>query len=441
MAVTNNRVIISNGTIVFPDTVKATDILIENGIIKNIGKQADIQPTDQMMDATGKYILPGFIDIHTNGAAGFDLSSGSFDPGTKNFKMDQDAFQEGLQNALAFFFRHGSTNVMLTSIAAPVDQLEKAFEYTSDYKNRKMAHHDVLHGISVEGTFIKLPAFRGAQNPQYFHEPSVSLFDSLQKAAGGLIKIVNVPPEHEKPGLELIEYLAQNGVIAAAGHTGASAEQFYKAAEKGLNLAIHLHNGPILSSPKPFGGGGALEAILKLDECFIELITDGYHVSVPYVLDTIRRKGIGRTCIVTDSLYMAGLQHVTFFELSGIKGRVSENGFYLHTLENPHTLFGSVLTMDKAFENMLNWLTVPTQGIWHKMHEPLDFNDALLNTSVMCSAAPARVLGIYDLQSAEKRFATPTGSIEPGKKANIIIADIRHDENGYHLQCDKVFSG
>ena len=60
------KIIIKNATIVNFDSLFKGDILIHNNHILRIGKIEEEEKVDKKIDATGKYILPGFIDMHTH---------------------------------------------------------------------------------------------------------------------------------------------------------------------------------------------------------------------------------------------------------------------------------------------------------------------------------------------------------------------------------------
>ena len=208
-----------------------------------------------------------------------------------------------------------------------------------------------------------------------------------------------------------------------------------------MTLAIHFLNGPTGSSTKPFGGGGAVENILRDSNMFAEIIVDGYHVDKAYVMDTIKRKGFDKVCAITDSMFTAAFKGIKKIHVLGIDGTVSKNGKYLQIADREYALFGSMLTMDKAFSNLLTWLTNPIEGIWNKLHSPLSFDEAIINASALCSKNPAKVLGIYEpsfkIDNAKQN--TFTGSIEVGKSADIIIMDIKEINNNYKIKISNVF--
>ena len=220
-------------------------------------------------------------------------------------------------------------------------------------------HDDVFFGIYIEGTFIKEKASRGAHNPKHFQTPSVRLFKKLQLAAKGNIRIVNVAPEWDAPALTLIEYLSSQGIVCATGHSIATGAQYQTAIDRGSTLAVHVMNGFSSSSAKPFHGGGVLETILQSDRVYAEIIADGFHVDKRYVMDIIERKGIDRCVIITDSMFVSGMESMKAFQMSGVKGRVSNGGEYIHIADRGDALYGSVLTMDRAFQNVMNWLMIP----------------------------------------------------------------------------------
>ena len=57
--------LIKNGTIVTASDIYKGDIFIENEIIKEIGLNI-IRVVDEVIDANGKYVIPGGVDIHTH---------------------------------------------------------------------------------------------------------------------------------------------------------------------------------------------------------------------------------------------------------------------------------------------------------------------------------------------------------------------------------------
>ena len=427
---------IINGKVLLPNGLNRVKIEIEDGVITNISKKLKKDSSAKIIDAKGQFIIPGFIDLHTNGIGGFDLTNGWYNHEKKSFSIRKDKYLYGIENALKEYAKHGTTLVGFTTLEASVKKMKKIFGLIAEYKNNteSILKH-IFHGIYMEGTFMKDKEYRGAHNPKYFFKPSIKLFNEFQKAADGNIKIVNVVPEWGKDALKLIEYLTSKNILCAAGHTNANGNEYFAAIDKGLQLAIHVLNGPSSSSFKPFDNGGALEAILKPDKMYVEIIPDSYHVDKSYFLDIIKRKGIDKCIAISDSMFVTNMKNVTKFKINGVVGKISRNGEYIHIAgkEYMNSLFGSVLTMDKAFENLISWFTQPIEGIWNKLHEPLGFELALLNASKMCSMNPAKILGLNSKGGKQN-----TGSIEVGNSADLVVTDILRNGSNYKLKIDSV---
>ncbi len=437
------KVLIKNGSVLLPDGPKVADIELSGEIIAHIDRHLPAGRSSTVIDAEGKYVLPGFIDIHTNGIGGFDLTKGVYDSEGGSFVSSEETYMKGLDEALRKYAGTGVTRAVLTSLASPISELQRVFSYVNKYRNKSQKHAwgDVLAGLYVEGTFMKRAEYRGAHNPEYFNEPSIELYDRLQSAAGRLIRIVNVVPEWGSSALDLIKYLTEKGIVCAAGHSGATGVEYARAVANGTRLAVHFLNGPTGSSTKPFDGGGAVESVLRDDNVCAEIIADGYHVDKSYVMDTIKRKGFDEVVVITDSMFPTLLEGLQTFSMLGVEGKVSSNGQYLQIADRGNALFGSTLTMDKAFSNILNWLTEPIEGVWYRRHEPLSFEEALSKASSVCSRNPARTLGIFEPKESKVMDSLKgyTGSIEIGKSADLIVADIEKTQGKQHVEVNKVF--
>lgn len=428
--------LIKEANLVLENQIIVGDILVDSGIILAISESISASGDTQVIDAKGKYVLPGFIDIHNHGAAGFDFSFGVYDQESDSFDASGDTFQEGLESALSFYYRHGVTKILLTTMAAPLETLENAFRQLKSYLERKGPYYQIIEGINLEGTFLKDPVYAGAQNPKFFYDVNFDIIKRLQTASGGLLKIVNVPPEHDTAGLAITGKLVAQDIVVAGGHTAAYGDQFHAAVEKGLSLSVHFFNGPSRSSSKSFRMGGAEEIMLKSDKVSLELICDGYHVDPAYVRDTLARKEKERVIMITDSMFANGLTELENFSLFGLQGAVSGNKKYLQMLNSQDTLFGSVLSSAQGFSNLLNWFTTEMTGVWYRHHPAMNLAESIILASCLASNNPAKLLGIYS--------SSPTyegvGSLTVGKSADLIVADIRQDSK-VHFDIEKIIVG
>jgi N-acetylglucosamine-6-phosphate deacetylase len=372
---------------------------------------------DQTFDITGKYVVPGFVDIHFHGYNLFEFTAGRFDPVTNKFDNSEETYQEGFAMLARELARQGTTGVYLSTWAAPVAAIRRALDLLAKYmRDARQGDGARLLGSFIEGSFIS-PAMTGAQDSAGILEASVESYRKL--AVPDVVKLVNVAPERGEAAMELIRVLASEGVVVGCGHTAATADQINAAVKAGLKYFVHFLNGPTGHNYKPFDGGGAVEAVLTSDEIYAEQICDGVHIDPAYVRGVIARKGLDRVIGVTDALYIAGSE-VREFLLGNIAGRVSDDGRCAYVVGKANTLCSSLLTMDRAFANLLNWLSSDVPGIWTRMHEKFSFEESLAAAVKFCSTNPNRLVGRKDF-----------GIIADGAAADMCVLDIKGKSGNY----------
>jgi N-acetylglucosamine-6-phosphate deacetylase len=409
---------LTNGYIVTKQNVTMQDVYICDGKISFNSPSGTI---DKIIDINGKYVVPGFIDIHFHGYSLFEFTTGLYDEKKNKFDESKHGFQSGFEMLSRKMAGFGVTGFYLATIAAPVQRLKFAFNNLREFMSKQQNPDGsrILGGF-LEGTFIN-KNMAGAQNPAYVFEPTKQVFDSIED--GGTIKLANVAPEN--PGAcELVSYLTQKGVIVGAGHSLATGDQIKAAMNAGLKYWVHFLNGPTGHNYKCFDGGGAVETVLKSDELYAEQIVDGFHINPQYVRDVMSRKGIDKVIAVTDALYAAG-SNLKIFDLGGIKGEVSEKNEYIQVAGKRNVLCSSMLTMDRAFSNILNWFTTPMQGVWNRLHPAFELEQALVFAAQACSTSPAALTGLNDL-----------GSISEGSGADLCILDIAGSQGKYKTQVE-----
>jgi len=111
-------VLIKNATVltITNGTLEDTDVLVENGIIRRIGKNLSAANV-QTIDANGKFLMPGIIDAHSHVA--LDAVNEATAPITSEVRMADvvDPYDIGLYRALAggvtvSHAMHGSANAI-----------------------------------------------------------------------------------------------------------------------------------------------------------------------------------------------------------------------------------------------------------------------------------------------------------------------------------------
>ncbi len=424
--------VIQNARIVGPRRIEKGSLRIEEGLITAMGR---VRPRkgEEVISADGLIALPGFVDIHVHGGEGFEPVLGMYDPKTEKFDTSAETYRKRLPRLMKYFARHGVTRALLATFAAPINTLERALGRLAEYADQPTNGRDGarLEGVFIEGSFIKQPECAGAQDPDHFVKPAQETFNRLQDAAGGRIRYTNVVPEYGKAAERFIAWLTKSGVTVGMAHTNCPADQVNRCAKAGLRIAQHFLNGSIGSSYKPFHGGNVVEAVLSNPDIHVELICDGWHVNPAYVLDVIRRKGIGRVNVVTDATFVANQPGVKEFQVGGVKGEVSPTGEYLRVKGTQDTLFGSVCTMDQAFENVVNWLTSDIEGMWTGRRRPLALDRALVQAARACSTNPAGMIGLGGRNGA--------GGLAKGRKADIVLARLDGKPGDCRLKVKRTF--
>jgi len=418
---------LKNGYLVTPRGVFQGNLTVENGIIENLGPSVNVKGS--VYDVEGLYVLPGFREQHMHDMFGLTRY------------IDRP---ERLEEASRKLLRYGVTSFKLATVAMPFEDLltylSSCREYLESEKNGSEGAR--FEGAYVEGTFINREC-AGAQPPEHIVHPNEArarkILDAILDTKA--VKLINIVPDF---GVDLIRYASSKGVIVGCGHCRASARMLNEAVRAGLRFIVHLTNGAMGQSFKPFEGGGTYEGALTLP-LFIEMIVDGYHVSFKYVSDIIERRiqkrRMHEIIAVTDRLFLTPEESPKeAFRIFSVLCRKPTNEDVLYTegymdsegrlvKPPPFTLCGSLLTMDKEFQNLLNLFTVKHSG--HMIDvEARSLKEALDLASRFTSANQARMESLNDV-----------GYLEKGKKADISIIEVEGAPGKYEVRVKYVIVG
>jgi N-acetylglucosamine-6-phosphate deacetylase len=367
--------VLSGARVVTPEGVLDPGwVEIDDGRIVGVGRgTAPIaglgRGTAPGADLGGGWLLPGFIDLHTHGGGGFDVTKSP----------------EAMAGAAEFHLQHGTTRLLVSLMAAPVDTLCEQLGWV----NALVAGGHVI-GAHLEGPFLA-PARSGAQNRAHLLDPDLLVLAKLLDAAQGNLRTMTVAPE--LPGaLDLIAELVAAGVGAAVGHTDATFEQASAAFRSGATLATHLFNamGP-LSHREPGAAVAALDAGVV-----VELINDGVHVH-DAMTRLIMKLRPDRVALITDAVSAAGAGDGCY--TLGDRDVVVQDGEA--RLSGSLRLAGSTLTMDAAVRRLVRDVGLPIEA-----------------AAAAAASTPARLLGLSDR----------CGAIVAG-----LDADLVHLDDAYSL--------
>jgi N-acetylglucosamine-6-phosphate deacetylase len=284
----------------------------------------------RVIDFPGAMLAPAFFDVHIHGAAGHDV---------------MEATPEALNAVGRFLASRGTAHFLATTVSAPLDATLRAVEGLAKLIAQPAAHrHARPIGLHLEGPFLS-HAKRGVHPPECLLPPDIALFDRLFDAAEGQVRLMTLAPE--LPGAaELAAHATARGVRVSVGHSDATAAQTRAVIAAGATSATHTFNAMrALDHREP----GILGTVLTTDSLFAELICDGIHTAPEMVRLWWRAKGPERALLVTDAMSATGMPDGEYqlggFAVHVANGRALANG----------VLAGSVLTLDRALQNFLNF--------------------------------------------------------------------------------------
>ena len=312
------------------------------------------------------YILPGFIDVHVHGGGSADTMDGA----------------DGVKTLAAFHVEHGTTSLFPTTITNPWDAILKALKGIKEVIEENSLNLPSILGAHLEGPFIS-PERLGAQPPNTLVPTAESLETLLSL---DVIKLATLAPELPASTLA-IEAFSRADVRVSFGHSVASYEetlQALKHSDKPIGFT-HLFNamGGLMGRAP-----GLVGAAFAHQETYAELILDLEHVHLASFLAAHHAKP-DKLVLVTDAIRAAGTSEGES-ELGGQTVYIQDGRAKLAD----GTLAGSLLTLDKAFQNAVN------SGL------------SIADASRLVSHNPANYMGLSD-----------RGELAEAKRADIVVLD------------------
>lgn len=300
------------------------DVWMKDGKIAQIAQHIEAQGVEQL-DGSGKFLLPGFIDMHIHGSAQMDT---------------MDASDEGLHIMAKSLLKEGTTSFLATTMTQGFDNIERAIANVAQFQP-KLDEAEVL-GLHIEGPFVSKQR-AGAQPLDYIVQPDIEVITKWQALSGQKIKQITLAPE-EPNGMTAVQSLSENGIIVSIGHSDATFEQMQEAVQLGASQGTHLYN-----QMRPFHhrDPGVVGGVLLLDAIKAELIVDFIHMHEGAVEMAYRLKGADGIILITDAMRAKGMPYGEY-DLGGQLVHVTELGAHLSN----GSLAGSILTMDQAVRNM-----------------------------------------------------------------------------------------
>lgn len=357
---------ILNGKVILKDQVIDANVFVSGSKITEISKR---QPEDEtVIDAKGRYVSPGFIDVHSHGRGGSDTMYPTFDD---------------INTITTASIKTGVTSILPTTMTMSVEDTYAAIKNVAE--NIDKVDGSKILGVHMEGPFFN-KKYKGAQPEEFMIEPTVENYHALTGEYDWAVKKLSLAPEREGC-IPLIEYLVKEGVTVSIGHTDATYDQAVAGINAGATSGTHTYNA---MTPLTHRNPGVVGAIMSHDQVYAELILDGIHVCFPAAKVLLKAKGLDKVMLITDSIEASGLPDGQY-KLGNQPVYVKDNAARL----KDGTLAGSILALNDAVKNAYKNLDLT-------IYEAVN----------LASYNPAKNLNLIDL-----------GEIAVNKTADIIMFD------------------
>ena len=334
-------------------------------------------PADEVIDAHGAYVSPGFIDIHSHGGGDADFMDGT---------------SEAFLTAAEMHARHGTTTIIPTATSGTADEMagmETAYE-EAQLHNLRGAD---MPGLHLEGPYFAMSQ-RGAQDPRYVRNPDPAEYGEILKNTRHILRWSSAP--ELEGALDFARALQKRGILAAIGHSDTDYDQVVKAVEAGYSHVTHLYSCmSTVHRKNAYRYAGIVEAAYLMDELTVEVIADGVHLPAALLQFVYRFKGPDKVALVTDSMRGAGMPDGLSILGSRKTGQqvLLEDG--VAKLMDRSAFAGSVATTDRLVRNMVRLA-----------------HASLIDAIKMATQTPAKIMKLND-----------RGKLREGLRADIVIFD------------------
>ena len=369
--------LIKNASVILQDEILKTNVLVQNGRIVGIG---DDLTDSETLDLQGKYLAPGFVDIHNHGGYGYEY-------------MDNTV--EAFEHILRFHSDNGITSAVASTVTAPKETIYKTLAVAREVLAKKGDHAKLL-GVHLEGPYLSFQN-KGAHAPAYLCVPAEDDYSYILDNVD-VIRQITISPELEG-SVELTVKLVEKGVVVSMGHDNAILPEFLPVVKAGASNLTHLFcamSMVVMRNNKRYVG--LREYGLIDDNLTAELIADNHHITPELFKMIYRCKGADGICLISDCLRAGGMKADGTLYSLGKKDDPTSQQFMVAdgvaVLADGKTYAGSIQPISQMLRNIV-----------------FDGGVPLVEAIKTVSLTPARIV------KADKDI----GSIEVGKYADFCI--------------------
>jgi N-acetylglucosamine-6-phosphate deacetylase len=329
----------------------------------------DTLAADEVIDAKGMFVSPGFVDTHTHGAAGYDFLDGT---------------DEAFLAATAFQATHGATTVLPTITSSNYADLKRAIEAYERVKDSK-THGAYMPGVHLEGPYFAASQ-AGAQDPRHLRVFDPEEYNAIFALSDRILRWTAAP---ELAGGEAFARAAiEKGCLPCIGHSDAEDKEVRDAFAWGFTHVTHFYSGcSMVHRKNAYRYTGIVEEGYLNDDMTVEIIADGCHLPASLLKLITKIKGTDNVALVTDSIRAAGMPEGPSIIGSAENGMeiIIEDG--VAKLPDRTAFAGSVATADRLVRNMVRLAELP-----------------LTEAVKMATKVPARICGLEGIGELKEGF-------------------------------------
>lgn len=365
---------ISNGTVITDGKEVKSNVYIKDTKILAVTNEK--LPFDIEIDAQGKYVAPGFIDIHIHGAKNYDFL---------------DCTEEAYREIAKEVTKHGATSIVPTLTSSTKECMKKAIEIYEKVKDNTRGAKFL--GIHLEGPYFS-PSQKGAQDENQIRDFNKKEYEEIISMTNSIIRWTGAPELNGSE--EFGKYMKNHNILPCIGHSDADSDTVKKAFENGFSHVTHLYScTSTVHRKNAFRYAGIVEEAYLNDDMTVEIIADGVHLPADLLKLVYKIKGADKIALITDSMRGAGMPDGKSI-LGGLNDGLEviiEDG--VAKLPDRSAFAGSVAFCDRLVRNMVQLAEIP-------------ITDAVK----MASTTPTKILDLKNV-----------GDILPDYDADIVIFD------------------